>query len=269
MYRERKVSLFLGITALVLLYGAPQMAAQTSANPPTASAATSSKSKSKKDEHGADRVGVAFRMSSLGFGGEVAYEVTHSSNIRGGINFVGYSRGVNYDGIHFNGDLRWLSAEAHYDWFPLAHFAHAFHLSPGLMIYNDNHVSASAAIPGGSGFTLNGVSYQSSVTNPVTGTGSLSFNKAAPTLMFGFGNLVPRRKGKHFSFNIETGIAFQGSPKVGLNLTGSACVAGVCSNIPTTSSIQTNVLGEQTVISNDLKPFKYYPLVALAFGYRF
>jgi hypothetical protein len=244
------------------------MAAQTSTNPPTVSAVAKPKPDPKKGEHGADRVGVAFRASSLGLGAEVAYEVTHSSNIRGGFNFIGYSRGFDHDGIHYDADLRWLSAEAHYDLFPFSHFAKAFHLSPGLMVYNDNHVNASATIPGGNSFTLNGVSYQSSATNPVAGTGDLSFNKVAPTFLFGFGNLVPR-KGKHFSFNIETGIAFQGSPKIGLNLTGSACVAGVCSNIATTSAIQNNVQGEQTVISNDLKPFKYYPLVALAFGYRF
>jgi hypothetical protein len=261
--------LFLGLTALVLLNRVPQMAAQTSNDSPTVTAAVAPHADPKKDDQGAGKVGVGFRVSSLGLGAEVAYQVTHSSNVRGGFNFIGYSRGFNHDGIQYNADLRWLSAEAHYDWFPFSHFAHGFHLSPGLMVYNDNHVNASASAPGGTGFTLNGVSYQSSSTNPVTGTGNLSFNKVAPTFLVGFGNLVPRKKGKHFSVNVEAGVAFQGSPKIGLNLTGSACTAGVCSNIATTPAIQTNVLGEQTNISNDLSSFKYYPLVALTFGYRF
>jgi hypothetical protein len=262
------MSFFCGLGALVVLYAAPQVAAQTSTDTQTASASVAPKSGSGKDEQGASKVGVGFRVSSLGFGGEVAVAVTHSSNVRGGFNFIGYSRGFNYDGAHYAANLRWLSAEAHYDWFPLAHFARAFHLSPGLMLYNDNHVNATASIPGGSNFTLNGVSYSSSATNPVTGTGSLSFNKVAPTFMAGFGNLVPRKKGKHFSFIIEGGFAYQGAPKIGLNLAGTACIDGVCSNIGTNSTIQGNIQGEQTVISNDLSPFKFYPLVAFTFGYR-
>ena len=58
------------------------------------------------DEHGAGKVGVGFRVSSLGLGGEVAVQVTHSSNIRGGFNFFSYSRGFDHNGIQYNGDLR-------------------------------------------------------------------------------------------------------------------------------------------------------------------
>jgi hypothetical protein len=260
----------MAIPALILLYGVPQMAAETPADPPAASAAAAPKADSKsKGEHGAGRVGVGFRASSLGLGGEVAVEVTRTSNLRGGISGFSYSRGFDQNGIHYYGDLRWLSAEAHYDWFPFTHLVRSFHLSPGLIAYNDNHVNASASTMGGYNFTLNHVAYFSDPADPVGGTGKLSFNKAAPTFMVGFGNLVPR-KGKHVSVNIEAGVAFAGSPKIGLNLTGSACLPGtsICQNVGTTPSIQSNVVGEQTVISNDLSPFKYYPLVALTIGYR-
>jgi hypothetical protein len=166
--------------------------------------------------------------------------------------------------------LRWLSGEAHYDWFPFSHFAHAFHLSPGLIAYNDNHVNATASAPGGNTFTLNHVTYESDPANPVSGTGKLSFNKVAPTILVGFGNLVPRH-GKHFSVNLEWGIAFQGTPKVGLDLTGSACAPGTsyCANVATTPAIESNTRGEQTILSNDVSPFKFYPVVSLTLGYRF
>lgn len=270
MLRAKRAFLFFGIWTLVVFYAAPQMVAETSPDPPGASASMGSNSGSDKGEKGAGKVGIAFRASSLGLGGEVAVEVTHSSNIRGGFNAIGYSRGFAYNGISYSADLRWISAEAHYDWFPFSHFANRFHLSPGLMLYNDNHINATASIPGGSGFTLNGVSYVSDPSAPVSGTGKLSFNKAAPTIMWGFGNLVPRKKSKHFSFNIEGGIAFQGAPKIGLSLTGSVCNPGTttCYNISTNPTVQSNIQGEQTVISNDLSPFKVYPLFALCFGYR-
>ena len=269
MNREGRVSLFLGITTLVFFCWAAQVAAQTSTNPPAAPAAVAPESDPRGDEHGAGKVGVGFRISSLGLGAEVAAQVTHSSNIRGGFNFFSYSRGYDYNGIHYDGDLRWKSAEAHFDWFPFSHFAHALHLSPGLIAYNDNRVNASASVPGGSTFTLNGVSYESDPAGPVMGTAKLSFTKVAPTFLIGLGNLVPRN-GKHFSVNLEAGVAFQGSPKIGLNLAGSACIPGTttCNNVATTTTIQTNVQGEQTKISNDLSPFKYYPLVSLTIGYR-
>jgi hypothetical protein len=213
------------------------------------------------------RVGVGLRLSSLGVGGEVAVRVTHSTNVRGGFNFFSYSRGYDNNGIHYDGELRWSSAEGHFDWFPLGH---SIHLSPGFIAYNNNHVDATAVAPGGTRFTLNGVDYQSDLTDPVHGSAKLSFNKSAPTMMIGFGNLVPRN-GKHFSFNIEAGVAFEGSPKIALNLVGTACdSSGLnCANVGTDPTIQANVKGQQAKISNDLSPFKYYPLVSVTLGYSF
>jgi len=261
--------LFVVLATLAFFCLAGRSAAQTLINLPNASDAVAPPADPSGHDHGSGRVGAGFRMSSLGFGGEVAAEVTHSTNIRAGINFFSYSRGYIDHGIHYAGDLRWFSAEAHYDWFP---FAHALHLSPGLIVFNDNHVNASASVPAGNTFTLNGVGYISDPANPVNGTAKLSFNKLAPTIMIGLGNLVPRT-GKHFSFNIEGGVAFQGSPKIALNLVGSACIptphGPTCQNVASNSTVQSNVQGEQTRISDDLSPFKYYPLVSLTLGYRF
>jgi hypothetical protein len=263
-----KLCSFAGIAALVLFSVQP-ISGQTFTDSADPAPAGTPQPEPSGASHGSGKVGVGFRMSSLGLGGEVAAEVTHSTNVRGGVNFFSYSRGYTDNGIHYAGDLRWLSAEAHYDWFP---FAHALHLSPGLIAYNDNHVNAAASVAGGGLFTLNGVQYESDPANPVKGSAKLSFNKLAPTVMFGLGNLVPRNR-KHFSFNIEAGVAFSGSPKIALNLTGFACTPGTpptnCQNVATNSTIQSNIQGQQTKISNDLSPFKYYPLISMTFGYRF
>jgi hypothetical protein len=213
------------------------------------------------------KMGAAFKLSSLGLGFEVAGELTRHTNVRGGFNAFSYSRGYDNSGIHYAGDLRWMSGEAHFDYFP---FRGGLHLSPGLLVYNANRVTATASAPGGSTLTLNGVGYMSDPANPLTGSAKLDFRKVAPTLMLGLGNLVPR-SGKHFSVNLEAGVAFEGSPRIGLNLIGSACTpAGLnCSNVATNPTIQSNIQGQQTKISNDLSPFKYYPLISLGFGYRF
>lgn len=267
MTHRIRLSSFTCIAALVFL--SPQSIwTQTFTNSADASPALAPEPAPKRYTRDEGRIGAGFRLSSLGFGGEVAARVTHTTNVRGGFNFFSYSRGYDNNGIHYAGDLKWASGEAHFDWFP---FARAFHLSPGIIAYNGNHVNATATAPGGSSITLNGVQYQSEPADPIKGTGKLSFNKVAPTVMIGLGNLVPRN-GKHFSFNIEAGVAFSGSPKVALNLTGTGCPTnppGPCQNIATNPTIQANVQGEQTKISNDLSPFKYYPLISMTIGYRF
>ncbi len=265
MARGGRMILFAGVPAFLFL--AQQSLGQTFTNPPATSGTETPQQEQKSTKHESGKVGVGFKASSLGLGFEVATHVSHRTNVRGGLNAFSYSRGYNNGGIHYAGQLKWLSAEAHFDWFP---FARAFHLSPGLIAYNDNHVTATASVPGGKTFTLSGTTYESDPTNPISGNARLDFNKVAPTFLLGFGNLVPR-KGRHFSVNIEAGVAFQGSPHVALNLTGSACDSSGanCRNVATDPTIQRNVQGEQTKISNDLKPFKYYPLVSLTIGYRF
>ena len=119
-------------------------------------------------------------------------------------------------------------------------------MSPGPLVYNGNGATATANVPGGSTFTLGGTTYTSDPTNPITGTGKLDFVKAAPTAMFGFGNLVPQNR--HFTYNLELGAVFQGSARTKLNLTGNACDStGLnCVNAATDPTVQSNVTAEQT-----------------------
>ena len=194
-------------------------------------------------------------------------EVTHTTNLRGGFNAFSYSRGFSKDGISYAGDLSFRSAEAHFDWFPLGR---GFHLSPGVIAYNGNKVSATANVPGGSTLTLDGVQYMSDPANPVSGSGMITFNKAAPTIMLGLGNLV-RRHGRRFSVNLEVGAAFTNAPQATLNLAGGVCgTNGLgCRSIASDPTVQSNVLAEQAKINHDISPLKVYPLISLGFGYRF
>lgn len=211
-------------------------------------------------------IGVGIRLSTLGAGAEVGVSLTNKLNVRGGFNIFQYSRGFNHDGIAYKGQLNLRSGEAHVDFYPIGH---TFHLSPGLLIYNGNGATATANVPGGSTFTLGGTTYSSDPTNPITGTGKLDFVKVAPTAMFGFGNLVPQHR--HFTYNMELGVVFQGSARTKLNLTGNACdPSGLnCVNAATSPTVQTNIVAEQNKVNNKLSPFKYYPVISFGFGYRF
>jgi hypothetical protein len=200
-------------------------------------------------------------------GGEIAVGVTRWINVRGGANGLSYSRGFSKDGITYNGQLNLLSAEVHADVFPLAG---RFHVSPGLLAYNGNNITANAAVPGGQTFTLGGTSYMSDPTSPITGKGKLDFVRVAPTILVGWGNLVPR-KHSHFSFNTEFGVAFQQAPRTTLSLAGNACSTNglICVNAATDPNVQASLAAEVAKINNSTSGLKYYPVLSLGVGYKF
>jgi hypothetical protein len=178
---------------------------------------------------------------TLGAGIQAATAVTRKSNVRVGFNYFTYSGSAtsNSDNITFNGTLKLESGEVLFD----QYIGHSFHISPGVAIYDGNQATGNATIPAGQSFTLNNVSYYSSASNPVTGTGSFTASKIAPELLIGFGNMLPRRAQKHFSASFEAGVIFTQKPVIALGLTGNACtttVAATCLPIATTPAIQTN-----------------------------
>lgn len=216
----------------------------------------------------AAKIGIGAKVSLLGIGIEAATPLSRRFNLRGGFNFLNYSRGFNNDGIHYDATLNFRSAEAHLDWYVLG----GFHISPGVLLYNGNKLSADASVPAGQTFTLGGTQYASDPTglNPVTGTGELTWPKAAPSILAGFGNLLPR-SGRHFGFNFEVGGAYMGAPTTTLNLKGTACntSTNVCANAATDPSIQSSIQAQEKKINHDLSPFKFFPQISLGFGINF
>jgi hypothetical protein len=175
--------------------------------------------------------------------------------------------GLDRDGIHYNGTLSLRSVGVFYDQYLIG----GFHVSPGVLVYDGNGATADATAPGGQSFLLGSQTYLSDKANPVGGTGTLGLDrKAAPALLFGFGNLLPRSP-RHFSVTFDFGVVFQGPPKVTLNLNGSACNSqgNVCQDIRSNPVIQANIQSQQIKLNDSLAPFKYYPVVSLGFGYKF
>jgi hypothetical protein len=210
--------------------------------------------------------GVGVKASTMGIGGEVAFPVTHRSNVRFGFNSFNYSRTFNKDNVTYKGSLDLRSAQATWDLFLVG----GFHLSPGVLLYNGNKVNANASVPGGTSFTLNNVNYVSDSANPVSGTGKLSLNKVAPMFLLGFGNLVPRSH-RHLSVTFDLGAAYQGSPRVTLNFNGNVCDPNGlnCRAISSDPRVLADIQKEQAKLNKSASPFRFYPVIALGFGYRF
>ena len=215
----------------------------------------------------APHLAAGIKLSLLGIGGEVAVPITSRMNIRAGINGLGYSRNFDKDGVAYTGHLSFRTVEAHYDWFP---FGGSFHLSPGLLVYNGNKVTANAFVPGGQTFDLDNTTYSSDPNNPVSGKGKIDFKKVAPTFTIGWGSLLPRN-GRHWSIPFEIGAAYQNAPRATLSLSGGACDStGLnCRDISSDPTVLSNVQAEQDKLNKDMSSFKFYPLISIGFGYRF
>jgi hypothetical protein len=213
------------------------------------------------------RFGLGVSASSLGPGIEAATAVTHNSNLRAGFHFFNYGDSFSKDGVNYTAKLKFRSAQITFD----QYIKGSFHISPGVLIYNGNQGSANAAVPAGQAFTLGSTTYYSGQSNPISGVGSVTFNRVSPMVLLGFGNMLPRSQ-RHFGLNFDAGVVFEGSPKALLSLAGSACLSSAqvaCLNAATDPTVQTSVQAEQTKINGSLGPFKYYPVVALTFSYKF
>lgn len=213
-------------------------------------------------------IGVGVKFSLLGAGFEGAVRLTEKTNARAGFNMIKYSRGFDKDGVSYNGELNFRTFEAHLDYFP---WAKSFHLSPGVLVYAADPITATASVPPNQSFSLGGFGYYSDPTNPITGRGKVTFYRAAPMLTVGWGNLVSRKEGKHFSVPFEIGVAFQGSPKASLALDGNVCdQPGVnCRPAATDPIVQANVVSEQNKINDSMTLFKAYPIISVGIGYKF
>ena len=219
----------------------------------------------------ADHFGLGVKVGLLGAGAEVAARLNPHSNVRAGFNVLGYSRSFDKDGINYDGHLSFRTIEAHYDYYP---WARSFHISGGLLDYIGNPITANALLPGapngGSSFTLGGQQYYTQ-TNSAFASGRVNFNQVSPTVTFGWGNLV--RENHHFTFPVELGIAFQGSPKSTLGVGGTVCTSptdpSTCVNAATDPIVQSNVVSEQAKLNRSMKPFRFYPIISFGFGYKF
>lgn len=216
-------------------------------------------------------------VSPLGIGLMAGTNLTQHFNVRLTGNVFGHATAFTESGIPAKADLSLDSMGAMLDYYP---FHHGFRVSPGLLLLNQNAVTATASIPAGESFTLNGMTYYSANSNPVTGTtpihgdGTLALNNVKPSFMLtaGYGNHVPRKG--HLAFPVEVGMAFIGSPTVKLNLGGWACLDQaqiICTDIngnnPIANEIQSNLHAQIAKWNSDLEPLKIYPILSVGVSY--
>jgi hypothetical protein len=213
------------------------------------------------------RVGVAAKVSTLGIGVDAAVPVLERANVRVGFNAFTFNHDFDDDGINLAASLRLRSFSAYFDWFA---FGGGFHISPGVMIHNGNRLSAIATVPAGKSFSLGDSDLYSNAANPITGNANISFEKVAPTILIGWGNIVPHGD-RRWSIPFELGVVYSRAPTSTLTFGGSACNqnGGNCRNIASDPGLQADVAREQTNMNSDLSALKIIPVLSLGFSYKF
>jgi hypothetical protein len=209
---------------------------------------------------------VTFSISSLGWGFQAARPLPRRSDIRGGFNFFSYNTHINSDGADYTTDVHLRSVSVQFDKYLVA----GFFASGGALVWNGNNGKAVVSVPGGNSFSLGNVTYISDTANPVHGDSELTFQKFAPLLSLGYGNLTSKG---HFAYTVEAGVAFHGTPSATLSLVGTACLptklGPICQDVATNPGVQNDVAAQRQKINDDISNFKYYPILQFSLGYKF
>jgi hypothetical protein len=202
-------------------------------------------------------LGAAFRIGTLGLGGEISKEITPNVALRVGVNGYTYNHTGTYKDVTYKGDLSLSNVPIFVDLYPSKHSS--FHITPGF-IFDSNKVTGNGQASGGT-YTINNHTYTVGQVGTLTGNADFA-NKLAPYLGFGFGTTA--KEGARVRFLFDIGAEFQGSARVHLNATGSASNSAALN-----AQLQTDVQKQQQSTQSSLNDFKVYPVVSLGLGIHF
>jgi hypothetical protein len=261
---------------------APKPAAQTAQNQAAAKKATEKPKKAEVYLKPFSSIAFGGGMSLMGVNLQASTNLDRYLNLRGTGNFFNYTNNnISTNGIDLTGKVNMATAGVSLDVFPFPN--HGLRVSPGMLFYNQNNISATASPAMGKKITLNNQDFFTAASNPMTVTANLGLNthKPAFTLTTGWGNVIPRRHQdqlfSHLTFPVEIGAAFTGVPTINMNLFGVACMnqADVvtngpsCVNMATDPTAQSNLNAQMAKWHSDLNPLKVYPIFSLGVSYSF
>lgn len=208
-------------------------------------------------------IAVGVTGGTAGIGGQVTTSIIPFLNIRAQVQGLSLSHSFDKDGVDYQGKLKLFTAGAFLDVYP---FTKGPRLSAGL-VSNGNKVKLKASCPDTCEIgDLEVTGDQARVD------GKLDFKSFTPYLGLGFTNPMG---GLPFYIGFDAGVLFHGRPKPSLRASGTADVTdaeGVTrSNVDlaTDAEVQSALSDETVNLADDVKDFKFYPVVQLSLGWRF
>jgi hypothetical protein len=184
------------------------------------------------------------RVSTLGFGADAGFKLNDQFGLRLNGNAFSISRDGEASGVDYDVDVDLRTVGLLADWHP---FSGGFRISAGAY-YNGNK----ASLTGQSNETvkIGNTTYDLSQAGSLKG--DVEFSKVAPYLGVGYyGNL-----GGGFSIGAELGAMYTGSPKISLSSDSTIISAA-------------DIEEERRQAEDDIKAFKFYPVLSVGIKYKF
>jgi hypothetical protein len=178
----------------------------------------------------AQAAGIGVRAGTTGIGADVAWGIAPTLSARVGYSAMKWSHDVETSNVDYDGKLKLSNLSGMLDFHPLGPI---FRITGGVIL-NDNKYDVRGERLGG---TLSGT------VEPG--------RSAAPYLGIGWGTVA----GTGVNFYADLGVMFMGSPKARLSANCGGLSAGAC------ASLQGEVAAEQARLEDELKRFKYYPVL--------
>ena len=194
-------------------------------------------------------MGLAAKVSTLGIGVEATTSFAPMVNGRVGVNFFKYGFTGTEGDIKYDIDLKLRSFSLFLDLHPIP--MRGLRLTGGVL-FNKNELDMTSQPTAGT-YDVGGVIYTGADVGSILG--NVGFKSTAPYLGIGWGNAASSRIG----VVLDLGVAFQGSPDVVLGATGP---------IASDASFQEDLDQEAGEVEEDIKNFKYYPVVSLGISLK-
>ncbi len=200
-------------------------------------------------------VGLTVGVGTSGVAVHLSTPLSESFNARVGYNGLSRSMEDSTDDVTYDLKLKLATFDALVDYFPMQG---AFRLTAGL-VHNGNKFEGNGRPAGNGSYTVNGNTYNGSTFGRLNAT--VEFRKVAPYLGIGFGNAVAKDKG--WGFSSDFGVLFQGTPKTSVTNNGCTASAPVC------TQIATDMRAENDSLHDEMKDFKFWPVVRVGVSYKF
>ncbi|WP_129645316.1 hypothetical protein [Peristeroidobacter agariperforans] len=186
---------------------------------------------------------------TLGVGPELAFRASPYLGARANAGFLTISRDEEVDDISYDGDLNLNSFGVMLDWYPTGD---GLRISVGARA-NNNEVELVGAPT--TNVTIGGTTYSPAQVGTLVGT--VTTDDFAPALTIGYGGTLA----KGFTLGAEIGVLWQGKPTID-NLRATGPLAG-------TNQFQADIEREQQRIEDEVSDYDLWPILQLAFLYRF
>lgn len=198
--------------------------------------------------------GVALTAGLSGVGVDLALPINPSFGLRATVSGLSLSHNGTYGTSDvWNGNLKLAQYGLLGDYYP---FAGSFRLTAGV-IYDANQLDVNGTASGT--YTFGGQTYNAGEIG--TATGTVTWNRFAPYLGIGAGNLAGS-PGFHTGFDL--GVLYAGRPSVTLTATCSAG-AVACNQ----STLNQNVAAEKASLQSEANKFRFWPVARVEIGYAF